>query len=131
MKMPVSGERFALLQHNYDEARKLYHANEAIFRAASETWKALFEMERMRFDRLLEKYDALKLRGGERISPTDAKPDPVIDAIKERANGNPRLERHLMREAAKLRMKDPNTPASEVIKHVTEWFDPSEADATA
>lgn len=112
----VSRARLDLALHNLQEMRALHRADVQWYQA--------------RIDDLTDKYHALRVAGGQ---PATAMPVPEFDrvreAIVERAGGNLRLERHLMREAAKLRIR--NKTEDEIIGVLTDWRDPSADEESA
>lgn len=122
----VSAARFRQLEHNAAEMRKANH----VLRRANDRLRGERDEARREKAELMEMYHALRVAGGNAPAPMgEPKPDPVIDAIRERAGGNSRLERHLMREAAKYRMKNAGAEVGAVIEHVVAWRDPSAEEA--
>jgi hypothetical protein len=126
MKLPVSHARFALLLHNYDEAKKLYAAGLAREQESSATWKALFDAERLRNDGLVQELLDLKQQGftsaTQRVSVPAAMPSKIEDAINEKAGTNGALRRHLSRWAAQQQATNKSEDA--IVEALTEWRDP-------
>lgn len=79
--------------------------------------KRLHEMERRRFDDLLEKYHALKLQGAAVPEPApklpEYAPDPIQLAISRKAGANRTLRTHYAQEAH--RMKAQHVSVEEIV----------------
>ena len=120
MRLPFVGRsRFALAEHNLAEMRQLAHrAHES-----ADSWKALYESERIRGDRL--EAAMLRVKGMDekpQQATTPVTPDiPAIvaDALAESTKGLPREYKHAARAKAKALLADGQKP-EDVAKIVRE-----------
>lgn len=139
MRLPVvSRARYDLLEHNFNEARTRHRVEMGARDAelareveASASWRALFEAERVRNDRLVAQLIAMKQQGfqtaTERHAPTPRPPSKIEDAIAEKAGANTALRRHLTRWAAQRQSM--NIPEDEIVDGLTNWRDPDADEA--
>lgn len=126
MKMPFVG------RGRYEMAYTLYVAQRDQLSAAAESWKALYEAERVRNDRLVEKLLTLKQQGFTTATERAALPAPAqsaIDlAIEEKAGNNRALARYLSKQAAA--MQRAHKSEDEIVAALTQWKDPDADEAT-
>lgn len=94
--------------------------------ARAKNWQGLYEAERVRCDRLVEKLLTLKQSGfttaTERQAPAPVPPSKLDDAIAEKAGPNAALRRHLTRWAAQRQSM--NVPEDEIADALLNWRDP-------
>lgn len=126
MRLPfVSAERYRLLEHNMGVVREMAHRAEE----QSRTFKALYDAMSIRYDRLLEKYDALKLRGAESV-PRGLEPKPrpntpsdeAIEAKVRQFGNSTRLRRMLADE--QRRQRQANVDEETIAHAIMNWRDP-------
>lgn len=131
MKWPfVSRERFALLQHNFDEARKLHHEQMADEKARYakdiDFYRAALALKDTRYDVLLAKYEALANPQVSRqpMTPQSRKPaDEAIETVVARFGGSSRLRRDLQRYVLRERSLD-GADESRIAESILNWRDP-------
>lgn len=114
----VSREHYRLLEHNYDQLARLAH-----------------EASAQRYADLLEKYHDLAMRQGLWKSdigppvepmpsnlpePRSTIPSVVAQAIKDEAEGDPKLARWLWKRARELRAE--NMKPEEIAKELRHWL---------
>lgn len=80
----------------------------------------LHELERRRYDDLLQKFTELRLAGAEKPEPPpklpEFKPDPVALAISRKAGANRTLRQHYAQEAHRL--KSQNLTEDEIVAKI-------------
>jgi hypothetical protein len=141
MRFPFVGRaRYALIEHNMEEARRLLRMEEMRYmeaqrasEARADSWKAMYDAERVRNERLVEKLLAMKQTGfttaTDRQATPAQPPSKIEDAITERAGGNGALRRHLSRWAAQRQSM--NVPEEEILDALMKWKDPDSEGAEA
>lgn len=105
MRLPfVSRARLDLLQHNFDEARKLHHAEIARLEAALQAANSQLTAERADKRDLLDKYHALKQDGYSVPAPAPQPAEPfgplTRAALNDMSIGQSGIVRRKMREKA-------------------------------
>jgi hypothetical protein len=117
-------EHARVQQHNLEEMRKAVHRADE----SRDSWKALYDGERERNDRLVEKLLNMKQQGFQTAADRQALPaqpqSKIEDAISERAGSNGALRRHLSRWAAQRQAM--NIPEEDILDALVKWRDPDE-----
>lgn len=133
MNLPfVSKARFDLLQHNFDEARKLHHEQMAEEKARYardiDFYRAALNLKDARIAALTD-----KMVGGADsprpalVAPTRKAADEAIDEMVARFGGSSRLRRQLQRFVLKERSLE-GAKEAEIAERVLNWRDTDDSD---
>ena len=128
MNLPfVSKARFDLLQHNFDEARKLHHEQMAEEKARYakdiDFYRAALALKDARIAALTDK--AIAGPAGERpamVVPTRKPADEAIDQMVDRFGGSSRLRRQLQRYVTRERSCE-GADENKIADAVLNWRD--------
>ena len=128
----ISRERMSLLQHNFDEARKLHHEQmaeqKALYAKDVDFYRAALALKDTRYDALLAKYEVALNPAVARpalVAPTRKPADEAIDTVVDRFGGSSRLRRQLQRYVLAERSLE-GFDESQIADRVLNWRDSDE-----
>jgi hypothetical protein len=123
IRLPVSAARVDAIVAGWKSAQDLVEGRARTAEQQSASWRALFEAERERCERLTTQLLAMKQQGfqtaTERVAPTPQPPSKTEEAIQSKAGNNTALRRHLSNVAAG--MQRAQKPDDEIVKALTDW----------